>query len=1283
MPSVTLRKIVSPQSISSDDIYNISSPLSYQKWAEMNYAVIPDQAIKQYEQYKSEFYRRKQQTITDASSKIREDYVSMLEQLSTVFKDDPDFARFTDIDFDSPTEVKIAIPFFAKKLKEIALYYITHRENLKNTKLHYASVGSETGVERFLYNNLLSLFTRRKLSTNRLSAAATPSLSSISDTFNIEIEELYDTTNYLHGESLDPNPLFCVLDNFISDLCSNTNGFSIDTYISPLEALYLCEGDITDINELTRIGWAKYLGNDLQYVSGGGFIPTLTPVSLNLSTGNNFFYWFSGTTVSDIPEGRFATMPISAIDWSGATGSSTFSAADIIFVSYGNLKTEGAWLMTASNYTFQTEMTATIDHKRNFKFPYPGIGLSAEGGEWSGRLITDTYEEDKRFFPNEISYQNSQLAIEELYWNAGATISSVQPLSIQNTNLWDQGAYASTRFKDADKIITRYSNAEDIHPMVDVGDTTISWLYKFEKTQLPIKSGINNIYYPLTAFNDLSDLYFEYESGTPVPLSGIATNESFAGAIAGAVIDGADIITRLRAPCGPAIEAAWLRGQPLEYLQQLTTLQYNCGVSATQQLFTEWKYISGSTQPGISFVASPGETIRFVWTGPDTDLNNIQGFTGFDHDAACPYHQLDHTTSILDVNFLSINDSERFEKWKTCTCKTVNYSPLGHQSSQLEYKNIVPDFIAEETNPEEDFNAADWRGSDGKLFNESNSVAFFTPNNLIEKDIGWGKGRWRRPNGSKFILKKGITYYYHRSDLESCNYTMPMFVINHGYESLRVLSDTCESLDNIPTWYTAIQNTEGEWVDGGTPSKMVLTPGSFYQYLHRDGHTVTREKLLIDGVEVNSLSGSYVDINENRVEVSYKNTSYITPASNFLAKINQTNNDPYWGRASYLNTGGTRNKLVPRNSDDNREEYNYLQLNQPTPSDVILTDQLVIQYELSDCNSCFVWKQPITMQVNEASRRWNKIIIDECAESDILDYLHSQANNICDSYDAPCFSECQAFSVCGCDNLCEASKMGVTASNIPSDILLNTELSGIPLYVNYFGRAPYTLNFNVKDISRGDTYVSPTSGLLSKAESPWRNLLNDRFASFAHTQVSTNLKNKNKLGNFTPSRIGIGKYELHNSSYVLSSSENDIDILREGSHDYPYQPITIDSSWMKDYVGKPRLNRRQSFYPYTNSMTNNVLDVSSKILDWQTDIYGNQFMLLGGATSEFNSRGVGSLKVKDIDGNIYLATDFLSPIFDKYQNMNFGTDGPPITGALATDDGYLLSLDNNYILVLG
>jgi hypothetical protein len=1283
MPAVTLRKIVSPQPISSDDIFNIPSPLSYQKWIENNYAVIPEQATKQYEQYKFEIYKKKQQTISEASTKIKDDYVAMIKQLSTVFRDDPEFTRFTEIDFESPTEVKIAIPFFARKLKEIALYYVTHRENLKNTKLHYSTIGSETGVERFLYNNLLSLFTRRKLSTNRSNTVVTPDLSAISDTFNIEIEELFDTTNYFHEEGLDINPLFCVLENYISDFCDTPNSFSVDIYNNPLEALNLCDGDIIDINELTRVGWQKYLGNDLYYISGGGYIPTLTPVSLNLQTGNNFFYWFSGTTVSDIPEGRFATMPISAIDWDEATGAGSFSAADIIFVSYGNLKTEGAWLMTASNYTFQTEMTATIDHKRHFKFPYPGIGLSAESGDWSGRLITDTYEEDKRFFPNEVSYQDTQTAIEELYWKSSNTASAVEPLSIQNTNLWEQGAYASTRFKDADKIITRPSNNVDIHPMVDTGNTDISWLYKFEKTQIPIRSGTNNLYYPLTAFNELTDLYFEYESGTPIPLSAIPTNESFAGAIAGTVIDSADIITRLRAPCGPAIQAAWLRGQPLSYLQNIATLEYSCGLSATEQLYTDWKFISGSTQPGISFIAEPGKTVRFVWCGENTDINDIRGFTGFEHDAACPYHQLNHESSILDVNFLTINDSERFEKWKKCTCKAVHYSPLGHRSTQLEFMNIVPDFIAEETNPEEEFNAANWRGFDGKPFNTSNNVAFFTPNSLIEKDLGWNKGQWRRPDGSKFVLQQGVNYYYHRSDLESCNYTLPPFIINQGYTPSEISSDTCEKLSNIPTWYTAVQNTEGEWVDGGTPSEMILTPGSFYQYLHRDSHTVTREKLLIDGLEVNAVSGSLVDIVDNLVATSYKNAEYATPTVNFLIKINQSNNKPYWGKASYADDIATRNKLVPRNSEDNREEYEYLQLNQPIPSDVILTDQLVIQYELSDCNSCFIWKQPITMKVDEPISRWNKIIIDECVQSDILDYLHSQANNICDSYNAPCFSECQAYSVCGCDDLCESSKMGVTASPIPADILLNTELSGIPLYVNYFSRKPYTLNFNVNDLTRGDTYVAPTSGILAKAEVPWRNLLNDQTASFAHAPTTTNLKTSTKLGHFVPSRVGIGKYELYNAAYVLSSSDNDIDVLRSTTPDYPYKVTTIDSTWMKDYIGRPRLAGHQSYYPYTNSFATNIFDVSSAIVNWQTDIYGNQFILLGDSSSSLNSRNIGSLNVKDIDGNLHPAIEFLSPILEKYHNISFGSDGPPISGVLATDNGYLLSLDNNYVLVLG
>jgi len=1278
MPSIVLRKIAQPQQISSRDIFNTPTPLNYKDWLAQHIAVIPNDAQKQYEQYLLTFYTKKEdQTVAKAAS-IKKDYLSLIEKLTTIFKYDKDFQRYAKVDLSSNTELKIAIPFYAKKLKEIAVYYINHRDNIKQSKLHYASVGSEVGVERFLYKNLLNLFTKKPFSAGGLYSTDNVDLSAVSPFFKIQIEELYDTTNYSKENVLDINPLLCVLDGYVSNICTQFNDITTDNNNAPLESIFLCDTDNPDSNDLIRQSWEKYLGTDLYYMSGGGSVFNSAEVSLALQNGNNFFYWFSGENADEIPEGRYNDIALSALDWSGATGASHFSAADIVFVNYGNLKTEAAWLMSAAKYTYDTEMVATISNKREFKFPYPGIGLSAEGGVWTGRLIIDNYEEDKRFFPNEISYQNNQKEIEKLYWSSTVTNSAVQPTNIQTLSLEQCGAYASNKFKMADKLYIRRPIGEltnnDQNPNgVFTGDIDIAWLYKFNQTQIPVNVGDTNIYYPLTSFDNLDDLYYEYESGDDIPLSAIPVNESFSGAIAGDDVLTGDMLIKLKAPCGPEIEAAWLKGVPLRFSQNIYLNNYTCGENQLTQYYTQWNYISGTTQPGIAFRTDQGEYVRFVWSGGDIDINNVKGFTGFIHDPSCEYTQLNHDSSILDVNFLSVNDTERYERWKKCSCKSVNYSPLGHQGEHLRIRKVTPDFIVPDTQPDKAFNLVDWRGNDGKAYTESTDLIRFRPDHLMEKDIGWNKGRWVRPSNIPFILETGKSYIYYRTNLDSCNYSLPPFIINQGYSTSTIKTDTCDIINSVPSWYKAVKNSKGEWIDTGILSDMVLDSGSFFTYVHRNSYVIAKQKLLYNGADVTPISGDYITVFKDDTNITYEKIIFSSPAVNFLIKIPLLNNSAYWAKAEY----GDKEKPVQKTTDDNRNVSEYLQLSQPLPSNIVLTEQNVIRYELSECNQCFIWKQPITLQVSNSEMRWNKISIDDCVYSDVLNYLHERADKFCNSYTPQCYSECQEFSICGCGDFCETSKTGVTATGIPADIILNTELSGIPVFINYFARNQFNLKFDVTDLTAGSIHHQPLSGLLTKAAKPWNNLLNDKTANFLYKQIDDNLLTNRQLGLMVPQRLGLGKYELANALHPEQVAVNGISAIRLNRFDHPLEPEQIDSRKYKNNIGVPLVNGKQTYHPYTIG-ANDLTDISNDLLDWQTDIFGNQYYLVSKKSNSLTS--IGSLSVKSPDGILYDGAKYLSAIFDKYKAITF--DGA-IEGIISTEDGYGITTEDGFIILIG
>ena len=412
--------------------------------------------------------------------------------------------------------------------------------------------------------------------------------------------------------------------------------------------------------------------------------------------------------------------------------------------------------------------------------------------------------------------------------------------------------------------------------------------------------------------------------------------------------------------------------------------------------------------------------------------------------------------------------------------------------------------------------------------------------------------------------------------------------------------------------------------------------------------------------------------------------------------------------------------------------YDNLRIAQPNPTQVSLETNDVLTFRKSSCADCLVWNQPLQFTVLQTTRRWNEIAIDDCTKSEILNYLHGKGDNSCKLPLPSCYSGCQE-SICGCDNLCYSTKTGVTATFIPSDITFNTELSGIPQYVNYYARSPYTLNISVNNITNGlppsgGLYVPPVSGIFATAQLPWQNIINDEFPMVAARQGGNYFSRKD-LGVFTPDRLASGKYELKNGKYVLDTMTRNVSSLDIFSTNVG-KVVSTDADWMKKNCNIPLVNGQQTFYPYTTNTElkenlnlglwdsqqvfvpwnadgewqfndtfpknyrglyplgewyDDQLDLSGNVKQWQTDIFGNQyFLMFDDATNRLQRpSSYAEFFVKTSDGNIQSANVVLSSIFNKYSNLVFGTSSEQITGTFITteDNTHLTTEDESSIIL--
>ena len=154
-----LDKYAQPTLLSSK--VDTNSPLSYKEWYRSYQGIIPTQEFKQYNEYLINWYKNKSTDITDSKLRIKLNYLTFLKQLQIFLSKEELENWYNNIDIDNDKELLLAIPYFARKLRDISLYYFNLRNTVKESKLRYNQAGTNIGIVDQIQKFILSEYTKR------------------------------------------------------------------------------------------------------------------------------------------------------------------------------------------------------------------------------------------------------------------------------------------------------------------------------------------------------------------------------------------------------------------------------------------------------------------------------------------------------------------------------------------------------------------------------------------------------------------------------------------------------------------------------------------------------------------------------------------------------------------------------------------------------------------------------------------------------------------------------------------------------------------------------------------------------------------------------------------------------------------------------------------------------------------------------------------------------------------------------------------------------------------
>lgn len=184
---------------------DIDQPYSYQDWKIRNPNVFAGDAITVYNNYLKNWYVAKANTNTVATDFVTESYKNFLKSLGFSPRSEQEKNFFENVTVNNNLSLQSVISGYAKKLKDISVYIASRRNLVAYSKLKNNLTGTSVSLERLFYFYILNSFTRKNtpdgtILINFINPDIIPSipvLEEITDTFKIEIEELYDTSNYL------------------------------------------------------------------------------------------------------------------------------------------------------------------------------------------------------------------------------------------------------------------------------------------------------------------------------------------------------------------------------------------------------------------------------------------------------------------------------------------------------------------------------------------------------------------------------------------------------------------------------------------------------------------------------------------------------------------------------------------------------------------------------------------------------------------------------------------------------------------------------------------------------------------------------------------------------------------------------------------------------------------------------------------------------------------------------------------------------------------------------
>lgn len=311
-------------------------PLTYVQWLQYETSFDRVSAFEQYTKYLAEWYHTKKvDSETTDTMFIKNIYTELLKQITLEYTT-PDEKRFlSNIDYENKNDLDIAIPFFSKKLKQIAIYYANQREEIKFSATKANLKGSDYGISQVIYKQVAEII---KYDPDVQTQLADMQLTQddVLTNLRVETQELYDTEQNYYNipyESDKENYTYNGTDRYnyfnLSLVPDRAKMFLGETYTESVKELIeqvpvivysgiesITESDSKELRDIENRSYAItdiITGTELDRLSDDNFETYTETGKLNITNeqllfqkycGTDYYYLSTGDTLTQVTTGK-------------------------------------------------------------------------------------------------------------------------------------------------------------------------------------------------------------------------------------------------------------------------------------------------------------------------------------------------------------------------------------------------------------------------------------------------------------------------------------------------------------------------------------------------------------------------------------------------------------------------------------------------------------------------------------------------------------------------------------------------------------------------------------------------------------------------------------------------------------------------------------------------------------------------------------------------------------------------------------------------------------------